>query len=137
MSAFPTSHPVPPTGLFWFVARDRNLSHFVRCITTGAPGSGRRPEAVEMAAWQLVQLVCPHLRAYAFDFFPRGMVRRCERRGLWIVELDPKLARGPFIAHLVLSWPLNPTQIAVVANRSYASAARVGSPVADGLSNER
>ncbi|MDI1262775.1 MAG: hypothetical protein PS018_05920 [bacterium] len=88
-----------------------------------------------MAAWRLAQGLYPKLQPHAFDFFPRGCVRHCAVRQLWIVELDPKLARGAFVAHLVMNWPLAPTRIAVLADRSCASEARVGPPVEGGPSS--
>ncbi|MBX9845210.1 MAG: hypothetical protein K2Z80_25700 [Xanthobacteraceae bacterium] len=129
MSAFSIPPPVHPSGLFWFVAKDRKPSHFVWCTTNRA----RPTPGLEEVAWRLLQHVHPQLHPYAFDFYPRGAVWRCNSRHLWIVELDPKLARGAFIAHLVVNWPLPPTRIVVHPDRNYASFARVGPPAVGGL----
>jgi hypothetical protein len=46
----------------------------------------------------------------------------------WILVLDSKLNRSPFITHIVLAWKIPPNRLLVLVDAHYRSTARVGPP---------
>jgi hypothetical protein len=122
----------PRVGLFWFIARTRRHSHFV---SISRPFS-KVPEVAgfktldegHVDVWLTVQRLDPTLGDYEYDYFPRGRVNWRKDDGAWLLVLDPKLNRSPFITHIVLEWKIPESRLIVLTDAHYRSLTRVGPP---------
>ena len=54
------------------------------------------------------------LMDYDYDYFPRGRVNWRKEDNKWLLVLDPKLNRSPFITHIVLAWNIPRKRLGVV-----------------------
>lgn len=75
-----------------------------------------------------IQRFDPILVDYEYDYFPRGRVNWRKEDDRWLLVLDPKLNRSPFITHIVLAWNLPRSRLLVLTDAHYRSLARVGLP---------
>jgi hypothetical protein len=75
-----------------------------------------------------VQRLDQTLADYDYDYFPRGRVNWRKEDDRWLLVLDPKLNRAPFISHIVLAWKIRRKRLLVLTDAHYRSLARVGAP---------
>jgi hypothetical protein len=122
----------PRLGLFWFIAKDRSPSRFT---SISRPFSGvaevagfRTLDEGRVDVWPTVQRLDQTLLDYDYDYFPRGRVNWRKEDDRWILVLDPKLNRSPFITHIVLAWKIPRDRLLVLTDAHYRSLARVGRP---------
>lgn len=129
--------PIPPPneprlGLFWFIARDRNPSRFASCsrpFSKVSEVAGFKTLAEgHVDIWPTLQRLDPTLVPYEYEYFPRGRVNWRREDDRWILVLDPKLNRAPFIVHIVTTWKVPRDRLLVLTDAHYRSIARVGSP---------
>jgi hypothetical protein len=122
----------PRLGLFWFIAKDRSLSRF---SSISRPFSGvaevagfKTLDEGHVDVWPTVQRLDQTLLDYDYDYFPRGRVNWRKEDDRWLLVLDPKLNRSPFITHIVLAWKIPRDRLLVLTDAHYRSLARVGPP---------
>jgi hypothetical protein len=130
----------PRLGLFWFIAKDRNMSRFAafsRPLAEVAENKNFQRLAEEHPeAWVEVQRLDPSLKQYAFDYFPRGRVDFFRPARRWLLSLDPKLQREEFVAHLLLQWGIPHGHSTVKVDRNYQSTAHIAPARRRGLELE-
>jgi hypothetical protein len=122
----------PRIGLFWFIAQDRRPSRFA---SISRPFS-KVPEVAgfktldegHVDVWLTLQRVDRTLADYEYDYFPRGRVNWRKEDDKWLLVLDRKLNRSPFIDHIVLAWKIPETRLLVLTDAHYSSLTRVGTP---------
>ena len=81
-----------------------------------------------MDIWPTVQRLDQTLTDYDYDYFPRGRVNWRKEDDRWLLVLDPKLNRAPFIAHIVTTWKIPRNRLLVLTDAHYRSMARVRRP---------
>ena len=122
----------PRVGLFWFIAKDRNLSRFAsisRPFSRVAEVAGFKTlDEGHVDVWPTVQRLDGTLADYDYDYFPRGRVNWRKEDDRWLLVLDPKLNRGTFIEYIVLAWKIPRKRLLVLTDAHYRSLARVGLP---------
>jgi len=132
MSSLALAPNEPRIGLFWFVAQDRGPSRFAsisRPFSQVSEVAGFKTlEEGHVDIWPTVQRLDPSLMDYDCYFFPRGRVNWRMQDGKWIMVLDPKLNRVPFINHIVLAWKIPRNRLLVLTDGHYRSLARIGPP---------
>ena len=129
-AVFPSDEP--RLGLFWFIAEDRGPSQFA---SLSRPFSGV-PEVAgfktldqgQVDIWPTVQRLDPTLSDYEYDYFPRGRVNWRKEDDKWLLVLDPKLNRSPFITYVVIAWKIPRKRLLVLTDAHYRSLARIGLP---------
>ena len=123
----------PRLGLFWFIAKgDRRPSRF----TSISRPFSRIPEVAgfktldegHVDVWPTVQRLDHTLVDYEYDYFPRGRANWRKEDDRWLLVLDPKLNRSPFIAHIVRAWKIPTNRLLVLTDAHYRSLGRVGPP---------
>ena len=122
----------PRVGLFWFIAKERHPSRFAsisRPFSAVSEVAGFKTlEEGHVDVWPTVQRLDQTLVDYEYDYFPRGRVNWRKEDDKWLLVLDPKLNRSPFITYIVLAWKIPPTRLIVLTDAHYRSMARVGPP---------
>ena len=122
----------PRLGLFWFIAQDRKPSRFTSCSRPFSQVSEvagfKTLDEGHVDIWPAVQHLDQTLVEYDYDYFPRGRVNWRKEDDRWLLLLDPKLNRAPFISHVVTVWKIPPDRLLVLTDAHYRSMARVGSP---------
>jgi hypothetical protein len=78
--------------------------------------------------WPTLQRHDHTLVDYEYDYFPRGRVNWRKGDDRWLLVLDAKLNRAPFIACIVLAWKIPRNRLLVLTDAHYRSLARVGAP---------
>jgi hypothetical protein len=78
--------------------------------------------------WPTFQRLDRSLADYDYDYFPRGRVNWRKEDDRWLLVLDEKLNRAPFIAYIVLAWEIPRHRLLVMTGAHYCSLARVGAP---------
>ena len=124
--------PEPRLGLFWFIAQDRGSSRLASLSrpfsqVTEVAGFKTLDEG-HVDVWPTVQRLDQTLVDYDYDYFPRGRVNWRKEDDRWLLALDPKLNRAPFIAHIVFGWKIPRTRLLTLTDAHYRSLARVGPP---------
>ena len=119
-------------GLFWFIAKDRNPSRFasVSRALVDVPRSENfhRLDATHTKTWPDLRRLDPALEPYDFDYFPRGSVEYLALDDQWLLNVDPTLRRGAFVAYVVVQWNIPPPRLIIRVAHDYQSIARVGPP---------
>ena len=119
-------------GLFWFIAEHRRPSRFAsisRPFSTVSEVAGfKTVHEGHVDVWPTLQRLDRTLVGYEYDHFPRGRVNWRKEDDAWLLILDRKLNRAPFVAHIVLAWKLPRTQLQVLTDSHYRSFVRVGPP---------
>jgi hypothetical protein len=122
----------PRLGLFWFIAQDRNTSRLASCSRPFSRVSEvagfKTLEEGHVDIWPAVQRLDQTLMDYDYDYFPRGRVNWRREDDRWLLVLDPKLNRAPFITHVVTAWKIPRNRLLVLTDAHYRSMARVGPP---------
>jgi hypothetical protein len=122
----------PRLGLFWFIAKNRNPSQFAslsRPFSDVSEIEGFKTLAEgHVDVWPAFQRVDQTLAPYEYEYFPRGRVNWRKEDNRWILVLDPKLNRSPFITYSVIAWKLPLNRLLVLSGSHYRSVARVGPP---------
>ena len=67
--------------------------------------------------WPTVQRLDQTVVHYEYDYFPRGRVNWRKEDDKWLLVLDPKLNRSPFITYIVLAWKIPRTRLIVLTTR--------------------
>ena len=126
----PSNEPRP--GLFWFIAQGRNPSRFVSCSRPFSEVSEvagfKTLEEGHVDIWPTVQRFDQTLIDYDYDYFPRGRVNWRKEDDRWLLVLDPKLNRAPFITHILTVWKIPRNRLLVLTDAHYRSMARVRPP---------
>jgi hypothetical protein len=78
--------------------------------------------------WPTIQRLDHTLVDYEYDYFPRGRANWRKEDDRWLLVLDPKLNRSPFIAHIVRAWKIPRNRLLVLTDAHYRSLGRVGPP---------
>jgi hypothetical protein len=119
-------------GLFWFIAKDRNLARFAevsRPWSSVPTVAGKKALDQEHAdVWSIVQKLDHKLQRYPGDYFPRGRLIWLEDRDRWELMVDQKLNRGAFVAHIAIAWKTPLRRLVVNVDSEYRSLACVGVP---------
>ena len=122
----------PRVGLFWFIAKERGPSRF---CSLSRPFSGvsevagfKTLDKGHVDIWPTVQRLDQSLADYEYDYFPRGRVNWRKEDDRWLLVLDPKLNRSPFITYIVVAWKIPRKRLLVLTDAHYRSMARVGPP---------
>jgi hypothetical protein len=122
----------PRLGLFWFLAKDHGPSRFAsisRPFSAVSEVAGFKTlDEGHVDVWPTVQRFDQTLLDYDYDYFPRGRVNWRKQDVRWLLVLDPKLKRNPFISHIVLAWKIPQNRLLVLTDAHYRSLARVGPP---------
>ena len=128
----PTLHSNEPRlVLFWFIAQDRKPSRFTSC---SRPFS-QVPEVAgfktldegHVDIWPTVQRLDQTLMDYDYDYFPRGRVNWRKEDDRWLLVLDRKLSRAPFVTHIVNAWKIPRSRLLILTNGWRASGTRLRS----------
>jgi hypothetical protein len=122
----------PRLGLFWFIAKDRNPSRFASISRpfsrVGEVAGFKTLDEGHVDVWPTFQRLDRSLADYDYDYFPRGRVNWRKEDDRWLLVLDEKLNRAPFIAYIVLAWEIPRHRLLVMTDAHYRSLARVGAP---------
>ena len=122
----------PRVGLFWFIAQDREPSRFASCSRPFSQVSEvagfKTINEGHVDVWQTLQRLDQSLADCDYDYFPRGRVNWRKKDDRWLLVLDPKLKRAPFITHIVTTWKIPRNRLLVLTDAHYRSTARVGPP---------
>ena len=122
----------PRLGLFWFIAEDRSPSRFAslsRPFSAVSEVAGFKTlDEGHVDVWPTLQRLDQTLADYEYEYFPRGRVNWRKEDDRWLLVLDPKLNRSPFITHIVLVWKISLNRLLVLTDAHYRSMARVGPP---------
>lgn len=129
----PTLHSNEPRlGLFWFIAQDRKPSRFTSCSRPFSQVSEvagfKTLDEGHVDIWPTVRRLDQTLMDYDYDYFPRGRVNWRKEDDRWLLLLDPKLKRVPFVTHIVNAWKIPRSRLLILTDAHYRSIARVGSP---------
>jgi hypothetical protein len=127
--------PVPPEprlGLFWFIAKNRNPSRFASLSQpfreVSEIGGFKTLDEGHVDVWPTLQRVDQTLLPYEYEYFPRGRVNWRKEDDRWLIVLDPKLNRSPFITYIVIAWKIPPNRLLVLSDSHYRSVACIGPP---------
>ena len=127
-----TTSTEPRLGLFWFIAKDRSPSRFAglsRPFSSVSEVAGFKTlDEGHVDIWPTVQRLDQTLVDYDYDYFPRGRVNWRKEDDRWLLVLDPKLSRSPFITYVVVAWKIPRKRLLVLTDAHYRSLARVGPP---------
>jgi hypothetical protein len=122
----------PRIGLFWFIAKDRNLARFAgvsRPWSSVPTVAGKKALDQEHAdVWPIVQKLDHKLQRYPGDYFPRGRLIWSEDGDRWLLLVDQKLNRGVYVAHIAITWKTPLRRLVVKVDSEYRSFACVGFP---------
>jgi hypothetical protein len=122
----------PRLGLFWFIAEHRRPSRFAsisRPLSTISEVAGFKTlDEGHVDVWPTVQRLDQTVLPYEYEYFPRGRVNWRKEDDKWILVLDPKFKRAPFITHVVVAWKIPRERLLVLTDAHYRSMARVGPP---------
>ena len=122
----------PRLGLFWFIAKDRGPSRFASLSRPFSEvseiGGFKTLDEGHVDVWPRLQRLDQNLVPYKYEYFPRGRVNWRKDDDRWLLVLDPKLNRGPFISCIVNAWKIPQNQLLVLSDAHYRSTARVGPP---------
>lgn len=122
----------PRLGLFWFIAKDRGPSRFAsisRPFSAVSEVAGFKTlNEGHVDVWPTLQRLDQTLADYEYDYFPRGRVNWRKEDDRWLLVLDPKLNRSPFITHIVVAWKILRSRLLVLTDAHYRSMARIRSP---------
>jgi hypothetical protein len=122
----------PRLGLFWFIAEHRRPSRSAslsRAFSQVTEVAGFKTlDEGHVDVWPTVQRLDQTLLDYDYDHFPRGRVNWRKSDDRWLLVLDPKLNRAPFIAHIVFGWKIPRSRLLTLTDIHYRSFARVGPP---------
>jgi hypothetical protein len=122
----------PRLGLFWFIAQDRKPSRFTSCsrpLSQVSEVAGFKTlDEGHVDIWPTIQRLDPTLLNYDYDYFPRGRMNWRKEDDRWLLVLDRKLSRAPFVTHIVNAWKIPPDRLLILHDAHYRSIARVGPP---------
>jgi hypothetical protein len=122
----------PRLGLFWFIAQDGNPSRFAslsRPLSEVSEVAGFKTlDEGHVDVWPTLQRLDQTLLPFEYEHFPRGRVNWRKEDDRWLLLLDPKLNRAPFIVHIVIAWKIPRNRLLVLTDAHYRSTARVGPP---------
>ena len=122
----------PRLGLFWFIAKDRNPSRFASLSRpfsrVSEVGGFKTLDEGHVDVWPTLQRFDENLVPYEYEYFPRGRVNWRKEDDRWLLVLDPKLNRSPFITHIVLAWKIPRDRLIVLVDAHYRSTAQVVPP---------
>jgi hypothetical protein len=127
-------HPAnePRLGLFWFTAQDHNPSRFASFSRPFSRvceiGGFKTLDEGHVDVWPTLQRLDQTLLPHEYEYFPRGRVNWRKEDDRWLLVLDPKLNRSPFITHIVTTWRIPRNRLLVLPDAHYRSIARVGPP---------
>jgi len=125
-----TTSTEPRLGLFWFIAKDRSPSRFAslsRPFSSVSEVAGFKTlDEGHVDIWPTVQRLDQTLVDY--DYFPRGRVNWRKEDDRWLLVLDPKLNRSPFITYVAVAWKISRKRLLVLTDGHYRNLARVGPP---------
>ena len=100
----------PRIGLFWFIATDRRTSRFAALSRPFSEvreiGGFKTLDEGHVDVWKTLQRRHRALFDYEYEYFPRGRVNWRREDDRWLLVLDPKLNRDPFIDHIAGAWNL-------------------------------
>jgi hypothetical protein len=106
--------------------KNAELAFSIRCqrsATWMAQGN-----AFEAASLLLHVRLDQTLMDYDYDYFPRGRVNWRKEDDRWLLVLDRKLSRAPYVTHIVNAWKIPRSRLLILTDAHYRSIARVGPP---------
>jgi hypothetical protein len=122
----------PRLGLFWFIAKDHDFSRFASCSRPFSQVSEvagfKTLDDGHIDIWPTLHRLDPTLLDFDYDHFPRGRVNWRKEDDRWLLVLDPKLSRAPFITLIVTLWNIPRHRLLVLTDDHYRSVASVGPP---------
>lgn len=124
--------PSPRLGILWFVPAPGGGSRLVELSSIAEDvqliGGFRTLEMGHVDYWPAVVRHDPTLREVPYEAYPRGRANWREDDDTWLLLLDRKLHRAPFIDLVVATWSLPRDRLEVMADPHYRSSRTVELP---------